>query len=154
MEIRCLFGHAHTQLPPLFELFLRGLTVQPQDDEQYKSSNDAPQSADPGPGSGDCPRPRPLVMRKVPDSDLVSLLNGSQKRSLVVDFEGENAVLIRRGERCAVDSAVISPNGRNERKTVERGEHREFKLERICLRNNEWDVMRPVVQADFNREFL
>jgi len=65
-------------------------------------------------------------MCKVTDRNLVLLFNGRQERPLVVDLEGEDAVLVGRCESRAEDRAVGSGRRRGQGKTVEWREHGEF----------------------------
>lgn len=59
-------------------------------------------------------------MGKVSDSDSVLFKNGGEERTLVVDEEVEDSVLVREGEGSAVDGAVGGLRGRLQGQAVER----------------------------------
>ena len=93
-------------------------------------------------------------MRKVSYSHLPLLLNVRQKGALVVDFEGEDPVLVRQFEGCAEDGAVGCCADGVEWKAVEGREHAEFKLEAVCGGDDEGRVVGISVFGEFNVEGL
>lgn len=110
--LSCSFWRAHTQLPSPLEFLFGRFAIQPEDCETDKSDNDAPQTSDPRPRTGDGPRSRPLVMCKVAHRDLVLLLDRSQEGPLVVDFESEDTMLVGCRKSGAKHGAVQSGGGR------------------------------------------
>ena len=93
-------------------------------------------------------------MRKVPHRDLPLLIDRRQKRSLVIDLEREDAVLVGRGECRGEDRTVGCRGGGGERNTVKRGQHAKFELKGVGGRKSEGGVVCAVVLADFDGEFL
>ena len=67
-------------------------------------------------------------MRIVANGDFMLFFDVGEKRTLVVNAEREDSVLIGDGESCAVDGAVFRPEGGLESEAVERREHGKFKL--------------------------
>lgn len=62
----------------------------------------------------------------MPHRHLVLFDHVSEERALVIDSEGENAVLVRKLESSAVDGAVCCFGDRGEVKAFEGGEHGKF----------------------------
>lgn len=62
-------------------------------------------------------------MRKVSDCDLLLNLHIGKEWAFVVDFEGEDAMLIGAGKRGAINGAVRGRGGWREIKSMKRGEH-------------------------------
>lgn len=105
--------------------------VKPDEDESQESSNHRPQTGDPDPAGADGPTARVLIVRKVAHGDLVLLLDVGEERPLVVDAEGEDAVLVRRHELSAEHGAGLRAAGGLKSQAVEGREHEEFQLELI-----------------------
>ena len=93
-------------------------------------------------------------MRKVSYSHLSLLLNVRQEGTLVVDFEGEDPVLVWQFEGCAEDGTVGCCADGVEWKAVEGREHAEFKLEAVCGGDDEGRVVAIGVFGEFNVEGL
>ena len=70
-------------------------------------------------------------MRKMAHGHLDLLFDVGQEGPLVVDFEGENAMLIGKFERGGEGCGVGIRGNRNEREAMEWGEHGKFDLNRI-----------------------
>lgn len=125
--------HLNTDLLRLLELVgrRRRRRVQPHDHKGQEASDHRPQTGDPHPASADSPAACVLVVRIVAHGHLVLLLDVGEEGSLVVDTEGEDAVLIRRDELGAEYSARFSATSWLESQTVERREHGELQLQFI-----------------------
>lgn len=93
-------------------------------------------------------------MSIVAHGDLVLFLNVGEEGSLVVDAEGENAVLVGNCELGAENSAVCCRLGRDEVETVEGGEHSEFELEVVIFGDFKGDEAVVIVFRNFNGEYL
>lgn len=115
----------------LLLIFLGRLTVQPHPHKQHKAPNDGPQSCNPRPRRTNPPASWPLIVREVPYRNLSSFLEVREEGTLVVDFEGEDAMLIRSFEGCGEDCRVLGCRGRLQGEPLERTEHRELELESI-----------------------
>lgn len=109
----------------------RRCRIEPDNDKGEEPSNDRVETGDPGPRCADLPATGILVVRKVADGDLMLLFNVGEERALVVHAEGENAVLIRHGERDAIQSAVVGTADGLKIETVEWGQHGELELHSI-----------------------
>lgn len=80
-------------------------------------------------------------MGKVSNGHLSLLLDVGKERSLIIDFEGEDAVLVGCCKRGAEDGTVRSCSDRVERKTMEWGEHGELELDGVgCSRSEGYVV--------------
>jgi hypothetical protein len=125
-------------IPPLLHLLClefrqRRRRIQPHKYKGQETGNNRPKSANPNPTTRDPPASWPLVMRVVSNSDFMFLFYVAEERSLVVDAEGENAMLVWDGEGGAVDGAVFGHRGCCEVETMEGREHGKFDLERIVI---------------------
>ena len=118
-------------------LFLRRFTIQPDRNKGYKPAHHAPQAGNPYPAPRNSPTSWPLIVRKVSYRHLSLLLDVRQEGTLVVDFEGEDPVLVWQFEGCAEDGAIGCCADGVEWKAVEGREHAEFKLEAVCGGNDE-----------------
>ena len=87
-------------------LLFRWLTIQPYRHKRQKPTDHAPETCNPDPATGDLPTSRPLIVSEVSYCDLALLLDCRQERTLIVDFEGEDAVLVWQGKGRAKDGAV------------------------------------------------
>lgn len=67
-------------------------------------------------------------MRIVANGDFTLFFDVGEERTLVVNAEREDSMLIGDGEPRAVDGAVFRPEGGSESEAVERREHGKFKL--------------------------
>ena len=139
----------HKLLQPLVGDRVR-LTIKPDDDESHKAGNNRPQTCNPNPATADLPAARVLIVREVADGDFVPFVDVGEERTLVVDVEGEDPVLVRKSERGAVDCAVLGAGSRLERKTVVRGEHGELNLDGVVWFNLEWNIVAAGVLGQFN----
>lgn len=130
LSLKLLFVHTFTvgpiptallfQLLPLASL-IRRLTPQPKAHKSYPSNHGNPHTGDPYPSSTDHPAARPFVMGKMPYCHLPLDIDISQERSLVIDAEGKNAMLIRKFECGAEDGAIRGMGGRLEIEAVKGG---------------------------------
>lgn len=73
------------------------------------------------------------------------LLDVSEERSLVVDEEVEDSVLIGQDEAGAKGSSIVGCACRGEIEAVEGREHREFELQSIALGNGKGNPLVPDV---------
>lgn len=110
--------------PALLDRF----TPQPDRDERNPGSGRSPDAQNPYPRAADGPTPRPLVVRKVSDTDFPLLIDVCEERTLVVDAEIEDTVLVGELEGGGVDGAVRGLRHRPERETVEGRQHGELEL--------------------------
>jgi len=94
---------------------IRRFTPQPQRNKSKPPHDRDPDTRYPDPSPTDPPASRPLVMCKMSDCNRRLLVHVGQERSLVVDAEREDSVLIWQGERGAEDGAVRSLRDRVER---------------------------------------
>ena len=78
-------------------------------------------------------------MSEMPDCNLNLFLNRCHERPLVVDLEGEYAMLVGKAEGCRESGAVRSVCDCGEGKALERREHGEFELEGI----GRWELEGP-----------
>ena len=77
-------------------------------------------------------------MGHVAYADGVLLIDIREEGSLVVDAEVEDAMLVGRDERRAVDRGISGSVDRLEIEAVEGGEHGEFELEGVGVGQGEW----------------
>jgi len=113
--IHFYFYHTDTDFPPRFSRYLLhllsagcklqwyGFTPQPESNKCYPSRDGNYNSCNPGPGSTNDPTPWPFIMCKMPDANSVLFFDVGEERSLVVDFEVENTMLVWKFEACRVD---------------------------------------------------
>lgn len=148
------FKSDHTSLRLLDARRTRRLRVEPYHHKRNESTNDRPQPSNPGPASANPPAARILIVSKVADSHLVLLLDVGEEGALVVDAEGEDAVLIGHSEMGAENGAVFSPARRSEIQPVEGRQHGEFQLQFVTGGNLEWNEPVTVVLGDFDMESL
>lgn len=88
--ISFLFGHGSSSLFCL----LGRLAVEPQDYEGEEASDHSPNPSDPGPCARNSPGAWPLIVCKMAHGHLSLFLHIGEKRALVVDLEGKDAMLI------------------------------------------------------------
>jgi hypothetical protein len=69
------YNAALTLLLRLLNSLLSWCTVQPDSNERQPASNCDPNTTDPDPGTADLPTPWPLIVSKVPDSNLPLLVD-------------------------------------------------------------------------------
>lgn len=143
----------HKLLQPLIRHGAR-LAVKPDDDEAHKTSNDRPQACNPNPAAANLPAARVLIVGKVADGDFVLFVHVCEERTLVVDSEREDTVLIGKSERSAVDCAILRAGSGCERKAVVRREHGEFKLDGVGGFNLERDIVAAGIFGQLNAEGL
>jgi hypothetical protein len=144
-------------MSPLLRLLhtpLRRRTVQPQRHKRQPPSNRDPNTANPHPRTANLPTPRPLVVRKVADSDLALFINVGEERAAVVDAEVENAVLVGRLEGDAEDGGVCGLRNGGEVEALEGGEHAEFELDVVGGGGDEGLEVIVGVFGDFDLEVL
>jgi hypothetical protein len=89
-------------------------------------------------------------MSEVADGDLVLLLNSGEEGTLVVDAEGEDAVLIGGHKLSAEHSAGLGAVGGLQVKAVEGREHGELELKLVVARNLEGNPLVVDVLRDLN----
>lgn len=104
------------------------LTPQPDSHERNPCSAGAPNTQNPYPCAADGPTSRPLVVRKMSDTDLPLFINVGKEGSLIVDAKVEDTVLVGKFKGGGINSAVRSLRNGFQRQTVEGREHGEFKL--------------------------
>lgn len=137
----------------LLKLVCHRRRVKPDDNERQESSNHRPKTSNPNPAAGDNPTTGIFIVSEVADGDLVLLLDGGEERTLVVDAEREDTVLIGGHELSTEDGASISAADRLEGQTVEGREHSELELELVIAGNLEWhplvvDILRDLDAVD------
>ena len=89
-------------------------------------------------------------MSEVADGNLMLLLDSGEERPLVIDAEGEDAVLIGGHKLSAEHSAGICTSDGLEGQTVEGGEHGELELKLVSARNLEWNPLVVDVLGNLN----
>ena len=90
------------------------LRVEPHDHKSEEPANNRPQSRNPNPTATNPPASGVLIVSEVADSDLMFLFDIGKERSLVVNTEGEDSVLVGDGEARAIYSAVLCAAGWSE----------------------------------------
>ena len=90
-------------------------------------------------------------MREVAHGDLALFLHGGEEGPLVVDLEGEDAVLVGRAEGGAEDGAVGRRGCWVQRDAEEGGEHAEFELQGVVGGESEGRPVVVGVGGDFDR---
>lgn len=83
-------------------------------------------------------------MRKVADADRVLLLNVGEERTLVVDLEVEDAMLVGEGEGDAIHGSIASGAFTGQVEAVEGRKHGELELEFVVLRKGKGNPFIPV----------
>lgn len=117
----------------------RRLRIEPDHDKSKEAANNRPQASDPRPTTADLPASGIFIVGIVADSHLMLLFNVGEERPLVVDAEGEDAMLVWNREAGAIYSAVFGPAGWGQRESVEGGEHGELELHGVLRRDFEGD---------------
>lgn len=121
----------------LLSLGLIRLAVEPDGDKDQPASGCDTDTSDPGVSTADNETARPLVVSKVADGDGALLVDVAKERTLVVDNEIEDTVLIGHSEAGAEDGAVGGRRDGLQGQTVEGRQHAEFKLKRISSSRKE-----------------
>ena len=142
------------QLLRLLGLGLIRLAVKPDSNENQPASGRNANAGDPRVGTADDETARPLIVSKVAYSDGALLVNVAEERTLVVDDEVEDTMLIGHGEAGLEDSAIGSWLDCVQSHTVEGRQHAELELERIYGSRKEGNPTVTVVLGHFNREVL
>lgn len=93
-------------------------------------------------------------MRKVADRDFVLLLDVGQERPLIIDAEGENAVLVWRGETDSENCAVLSILLWQKIQTMPGGKHGKFKLDCVVCRDPVRNPFIEIIFGNFNVKSL
>jgi hypothetical protein len=140
----------HTDLLRLLKLVGHRGRIKPNNNESQKSTNNRPKTGNPNPTATNGPAARVLIVSKVADSDLVLLLDVGEERTLVVDAEREDTVLIGGHKLGAEHGARFGSAGRLEGQAVERREHGELELELVFAGNLEGNPLVEDVLGDFN----
>lgn len=127
--------------------------VKPDNHKRQKSSNHRPKTSNPDPTASDNPATRIFVVGEVADGDLVLLLDSGEERSLIVNTEREDTVLIGSHKLSTEDGAGISAADGLQGQTVEGREHSELELELVIAGNLEWhplvvDILRDLDVVD------
>lgn len=138
----------------LLGLGLIRLAVEPNSDEDQPASGRNADTSDPGVSATDDETAWPLIVSKVADSDSALLVDVAQERTLVVDDEVEDTMLVGHGEGSAENGAVGSARGGLQSQAVERRQHAEFKLEGVFGRRNERNQAVTVILGQFDRVVL
>jgi hypothetical protein len=138
----------------LLSLGLIRLAVEPDSDEDQPASGCDANTSNPGVGTADDETARPLIVSKVADSDSALLVDVAEERTLVVDDEVEDTMLIGHGEAGLEDGAVGRRLDWVQSHTVEGRQHAEFELERISGSREEGDPAVTIVLGQFDREVL
>ena len=125
--------YAHTDLLRFLPLgpFIRRFTIQPNSHKSQPSQHRNPDTGNPSPAGADLPAARILIMSEMPDCHFALDVDVGEEWSLVVDAEGENAVLIGGAEGGAEDGAVGGVGDWLKIEAFEGGEHREFELDGV-----------------------
>lgn len=92
----------------LLGLGLIRFAVEPDGDKNQPASGCDADTSDPGVGTADDETARPLVVSKVTDGDGALLVDVAKERTLVIDNEVEDTVLVGHGEAGFEDGAVGS----------------------------------------------
>lgn len=142
------------QLLRLLSFGLIRLAVEPDSDEDQPASGRDANTSNPGVGTADDKTAWPLIVSKVADSDGALLVDVAKERTLVVDDEVEDTMLIRHGEASFEDGAVGGRLDWVQSHTVERRQHAELELERVSGSREEGDPTVTVVLRQFDREVL
>ena len=87
-------------------LLVGRLTPQPHTQKCHPPGNRNPYPGNPDPTSTDLPAAWPFVVSEMPDCYFPFYVHVGEERSLVVDAEGENAMLVRQSEGTAENSAI------------------------------------------------
>lgn len=95
--------------------------IQPNHHEGEEPPDDRPESGNPHPSTANTPAAWPLIVGEMADGDFMFLFNVGDEWSLVVDAEGEDAMLVRKGEGGSVNGRVLGSIHGLQVKTVERG---------------------------------
>jgi hypothetical protein len=146
--------HTDARLLRLLGLGLIRLAVEPDSYKDQPASGCDANTSDPGVGAADDETAWPLIVSKVADSDGALLVDVAEERTLVVDDEVENTMLIGHGEAGLEDGAVGSRPDRVQSHTVEGRQHAEFELERVSGSMEERDPTVTTVLGQFDREVL
>lgn len=93
-------------------------------------------------------------MSEMTDSHLVFLLDVGEEGALVIYPEGEDSMLVRGHEACAVHCTVLSFVGRLQVQAMEGREHSELQLNSILGWYLEWHVTIVIVLGNLNTEDL
>lgn len=142
------------QLLRLLSLGLLRLAVEPDSDEDQPTSGRDANASNPGVGTADDEAAWPLIVSKVADSDGALLVDVAKERTLVVNNEVEDTMLIGYGEASLEDGAVGSRLDWVQGHTVERRQHAELELKRVSGSGEEGDPAITVVLGQFDREVL
>ena len=129
----------------LLRLALIWLAEQPNSDKYQETRGSHSDTSDPWVCASDDKTSRPLIVGKMSDSNCALLKDIGQERSLVIDQEVEDSMLIWQLEARAEDGAVRGPRGCRQWESVKRREHAEFELNGIARRWNERLVMVDLV---------
>jgi hypothetical protein len=113
----------------LLSLGLIRLAVEPDSDEDQPASGCNANTSDPGVCTADDETARPLIVSKVADSDGALFVDVAEERTLVVDDEVEDTVLIGHGEAGLEDGAVGRWLDGVQSHTMEGRQHAELELE-------------------------
>ena len=144
----------YAQLLRLLSLGLIRLAVKPDSDEDQPASGCDANTSDPRVGTADDETAWPLIVSKVAYGDGALLVNVAEERTLVVDDEVEDTMLIGHGEAGLEDSAIGSWLDCVQSHTVEGRQHAKLELERISGSRKEGNPTVTVVLGHFNREVL
>jgi hypothetical protein len=138
----------------LLGLGLIRLAVEPDSDEDQPASGCNTNASDPGVGTADDETARPLVVSKVADSDGLLLIDVAEERTLVVDDEVKDTMLIGNGKAGLKDGAVGGWLDWVQGHTVEGRQHAELELDRVPGSREEGNPTVTVVLGQFNRVVL
>ena len=142
------------QLLRLLGLGLIRLAVEPDSDEDQPASGRDTDTSNPGVCTADDETAWPLIVSKVADSDGALLVDVAEERTLVVDDEVEDAMLIGYGKAGLEDGAVGSRLDWVQSHTVEGRQHAELELEGVSGSREEGDPAVTIVLGQFDREVL
>lgn len=118
-----------------FTLLIGRFTPQPNPHKGHPRYDCNPNASNPHPTGTDLPTAWILVMCKMSYCHFSLDIHIGEEWSLVVDAEGENAMLVWQSEGRAKDRAICSLGHWNEVEPVEWREHGEFELDSICRVN-------------------
>ena len=112
-------------------LLVGRLTPQPHTHKSHPPGNRDPYTGNPDPSSTDLPAAWPFIMSEMPDRYFPFYVHIGEERSLVVDAEGEDTMLVRQSEGTAEDSAIKCLRSGYKIETMIGRKHGKFKLQSI-----------------------
>ena len=112
-------------------LLVGRLTPQPNTHKSHPPGDCNPYTGNPDPSSTDLPAAWPFVVSEMPDCYFSFYVHVGEERSLVIDAEGKDTMLVRQSEGAAEDSAIKCLRSGYKIETVIGRKHGKFKLQSI-----------------------